>query len=276
MKTGLRRLLIFGPPVMLGAINLMHPMVTSPVYPKVERHLRLWMNLHVANLLLFPLFGLAAYCLVKVASNRAANISKVAIGLFIPLYAAFDALAGLGTGTLVMEARRLQGDQLDFASKLIDGYWDSGLLVALAAAGSIAWLIGILAAAVAFTIPERRPLVATTAFALFVVTGWARGSIFQTADGMTIRSVWWLVTLGSSILMFLIGKPRVPGALLTLAGILFGAMHVPPTGPLGVACFIGAAAYLELHWRGDETKLFAGEDDQHSTRQRLGARSSVT
>jgi hypothetical protein len=74
----------------------------------------------------------------------------------------------------------------------------------------------MLAAAVAFTIPERRPLVATTAFALFVVTGWARGSIFQNADGMTIRSAWWLVTLGIGILMFLIGKPRVPGALLTL------------------------------------------------------------
>jgi len=47
----------------------------------------LWMNLHVANLLLFPLFGLAAFYLVKDTSNRAATISKIAIGLFIPLYA---------------------------------------------------------------------------------------------------------------------------------------------------------------------------------------------
>ena len=49
--------------------------------------------------------------------------------------------------------------------------------------------------------------------------------------------------------MFVAGKPRVPAALLTLAGVLFSASHAPPTGPLAMACFLGAAVYVELVMR---------------------------
>jgi len=41
----------------------------------------------------------------------------------------------------------------------------------------------------------------------------------------------------------------VPGALLVLAGALFGAQHVPPVGPLGALCFLGAAVAIEVEAR---------------------------
>jgi hypothetical protein len=46
--------------------------------------------------------------------------------------------------------------------------------------------------------------------------------------------------------MFLVSRPRIPAALLVLAGALFGALHPPPTGPLGAICFLAAAAYWEF------------------------------
>jgi hypothetical protein len=41
-------------------------------------------------------------------------------------------------------------------------------------------------------------------------------------------------------------RPRAPAVLLGLAAGLFGAQHVPPTGPLGLLCLAAAAAYVEL------------------------------
>ena len=72
----------------------------------------------------------------------------------------------------------------------------------------------------------------------------------MSADGGTISLEWWLFLIGIGLTMFIAGKPRVPSTLLTLAGALFGAAHPMPTGPLGLACFLGAAVYIEF-WRRD-------------------------
>jgi len=67
---------------------------------------------------------------------------------------------------------------------------------------------------------------------------------------MSATPAWWLATLASGVVMLVIAKPRVATALLTLAALLFGAAHVPPTGPLGALCFLGAALLLELGLAG--------------------------
>jgi len=107
MQKTLRRLALFVPPVLIVAFELAHPIVLPPIYPAVLHHLPWWLYLHVANLALFPLFGLAAYLLVRDVSNRAAAWSRVAIAVYVPLYACFDALVGVGTGILVQNASGL-------------------------------------------------------------------------------------------------------------------------------------------------------------------------
>jgi len=102
---------------------------------------------------------------------------------------------------------------------------------------------------VAFTIPRRRRLVAVLSLIIFFIIGWARANLMS-ADGGTISLEWWLFLIGIGLTMFIAGKPRVPSTLLTLAGALFGAAHPMPTGPLGLACFLGAAVYIEF-WRRD-------------------------
>jgi hypothetical protein len=246
MPERLRQILLLGPPLLVGAVNLTHPVIPSPVYAGVFHHLDWWLKLHIINLVLFPLFGLSAYLLLQGIHNLAAVGSRVAIAVFIPIYAAFDALMGIGTGTLVQLSVKLPPDQVAFVTPLINAFYDSATLYALAATGSIAWVIAMLAAAVAFTTPDRRRLVAVFALISFPVGGWARTNLFLARDGVTITSAWWMVTIGVGLVMFLIGKPRATGALLPLSGALFGALHVTPTGPLGAACFLGAALYVEF------------------------------
>ena len=242
----LRRLLLFGAPTLVAVVNLTHPVIPSPVYSGVLHHLDWWLTLHVLNLVLFPMLGLAAYALVSDLNGVAATLSKVAIIVFIPVYAGFDALMGIGTGLLVQLSRQLPPASVAVVAPVINAFYDSPLLYNIAAAGSIAWIIATLAATVAFTARERRRLVAVVAVLSFPIGGWARQNLFLAADGVTITPAWWLVTAVTGLVMLAIGKPRVIGALLTLAGVLFGALHVTPTGPLGAACFLIAALYIEL------------------------------
>jgi len=65
MRKTWRRLALFVPPVLIVVFELAHPIVLPPIYPAVLHHLPWWLYLHVANLALFPLFGLAAYLLVS-------------------------------------------------------------------------------------------------------------------------------------------------------------------------------------------------------------------
>jgi hypothetical protein len=95
-------------------------------------------------------------------------------------------------------------------------------------------------------LPERRRFASIIAVIIFLVGGWARTNIFLATDGMTVTVAWWLVTIGMAVAMFLVCKPRIPTAFLVLAGALFGAQHLPPTGPPGVLCFLIAAAFLEF------------------------------
>ena len=133
-----------------------------------------------------------------------------------------------------------------YTQRFFDRYWSSGIINGLAVAGSIGWVIALLSAAVAATAPERRRLAAIAAVVIFVAGGWARTHLFTGAGGMSATPAWWLTTLASGLVMLVIAKPGVVTALLTLAALLFGAAHVPPTGPLGALCFLAAAVLLEL------------------------------
>jgi hypothetical protein len=245
MPDHLRRIVLFVVPLLVGTLNLAHPMVRVPVYDGILRHLDWWITLHILNLAGFPLLGLAAYLLVKDVNNAGATVAKIAIAIFVPVYTAFDALAGVGTGTLVQQISCLSPEQSTTFKPTVDAFWNSAPLTASAIVGSIAWVIATLSTAVALTVAARRKMVTGLAVVVFFVGGWAR-STFVSPDGSTIGLPWWLIIVGMGLAMFLAGNPRVPGALLTLAGALFSASHAPPTGPLAMACFLGAVVYLEL------------------------------
>jgi len=240
----LRRSIVFGGPSLVGLVNLAHPLIRPPIFRAVTQHLPWWTTLHLLNLLLFPILGLAAYLLIKDVQGIAALLSKIAIVIFIPVYVAFDALAGVGTGILVGQGRAFSPANLPAIESLIDSYWTSPVISLIAATGSIAWVIAMLSASVAFADVTRRRFAAICALLVFVVGGWAQVYIFLPSVGGPIPLLWWLITFCEALAVFLVANPRIPATFLTLAALLFGASHVTPTGPIGMLCFLIAAIYL--------------------------------
>jgi hypothetical protein len=167
MPTWLRRILLLAPPILVAALNVAHPMARSPIYSGMVHHVDWWICLHLLNLVGFPLVGLAGYLLTQGIYHPAAIVSRVAVAVFIPIYAAFDALTGIGTGTLVRLVSRLAPDQSTTFEPILTAYWTSGTITAIAVIGSIAWTIAMLSAAVALTSPARRRPAALLSVTIF-------------------------------------------------------------------------------------------------------------
>jgi hypothetical protein len=236
-----RYIILFGGPLFVGAINLGHPIVSSGgVYQTVSPYVTWWLILHVLNLVGFALAGLAAYLILREERGLAATIGRIALAVFIPLYLGFDALIGLGTGTLVQYASQLPPDQLPEAKLAIEALWTSSLGTILATLGSSAWGISMFATAIALTERSRRPVVIVLSVLAFGLVGWG----VATASSGTL--LWWLAVAVAGLAVFSVARPRVPAALFVLAGILFGTTHVVPFGPLGMLCFAGGILWLEL------------------------------
>jgi hypothetical protein len=108
-----------------------------------------WLAVHVVGLALFPLVGVAVWWMLP-PSRMASRISRAGLALYIVLYAAFDAIAGIGSA--VVAEYRTGVPAADHP--VVDGIMWSLLGEAdptfyLAEVASYAWALGTGAAAVA-------------------------------------------------------------------------------------------------------------------------------
>ena len=87
-----------------------------------------WLVVHVLQLILFGLMGLAAYLLVGEARGVAATVSGVSIGVFV----VFDTLAGIATGILVQSASSLTAGEQVGVEKATQALFDAAEIVSLA------------------------------------------------------------------------------------------------------------------------------------------------
>ena len=181
------------------------PMARSPIYRGMVHHVDWWICLHLINLVGFPFVGLAGYLLTQGIYHPAAIVSRVAVAVFIPIYAAFDALIGIGTGTLVCLVSRLAPDESTTFEPILTAYWTSGTITAVAVTGSIAWTIAMLSAAVALTSPARLRPAALLSVIIFFVTGWARTNLMS-PDGSTISQAWWFVLVAIGLATLIVAK----------------------------------------------------------------------
>jgi hypothetical protein len=164
-------------------------------------------------------------------------------------------MVGIGTGTLVQSARTLPPEQLAIVEPVIQAYWDSGTANALATLGSAAWGIGLLALAVAMTPQGRGRRLAVTALAVvgFALVGWG------VAAAQSGTPLWWAAVALIALAVLALNRFRPAAMLLALAAMLFGTTHVVPYGPLGAACFLAAALWLQFEVRrvpADDTRQF--------------------
>jgi hypothetical protein len=160
-------------PLALAIVELFHP---HP-HDLLDIDLPRWMAVHYAQIALFPLAAVAECVLLAGMSGAAAAVCRVAMFVFAVSYVAFDTAAGVVTGVLVRAAHA--GGSPDIWRPPIQAIWGHAVIggssdgmPALAVAGTMAWLVGTMAAAAACRRAGRSWLATVSlivsAFGLFV------------------------------------------------------------------------------------------------------------
>jgi hypothetical protein len=98
----MRRPIVFGVPFILGILELGHPALlpSDDIAATIVPIATWWTVLHVLQVPLFALLGVAVWLLVRDLDGRPATISRYAISLFIVVYPAFDAAVGIASGVI--------------------------------------------------------------------------------------------------------------------------------------------------------------------------------
>jgi hypothetical protein len=151
-----RRLLLFGVPLAVAALGLIHPgSITNPapdggtIFRQLQDQADLFIGVHLVQLVVFGLLALVVWCLIDGLEGWVATVSRVALLVFVVVYTALDSVAGIAVGVLVREGHGLQAQEQSGANSLIEAYqdsWITGELNVLGGLGSLAWLIALLAA----------------------------------------------------------------------------------------------------------------------------------
>jgi hypothetical protein len=161
--------LTIGVPLAWAVLLWFHPDVDPDhVYAALREHAVAYQIVHVGTLVFIGLMGLALYLLVRDLPGRAARISRLAIGPFVVFYAAWESVIGLAIGALVQHANDAPVRQRPAAADAIQSLGenaivgDAGVVVMV---GSLAWVVAVVAAAIAYR-QVGAPLLAAILLAL--------------------------------------------------------------------------------------------------------------
>jgi hypothetical protein len=149
VKPAGRRALVLGPPLVLGLLELGHPGVVpgAAIAITLAPIVTWWTLLHVAQVPLFALLGLAVALLVRGLDGRAARISRGAVAVFVVVYPAFDAAVGVGSGVMLGALGPPTAERLALIEPALQALFWGPVTGLLAVAGGIAWVVALIAAA---------------------------------------------------------------------------------------------------------------------------------
>jgi hypothetical protein len=91
--TALARAVVVGAPIALGVLAAIHPPTSSDAVPR-------WMVIHVLQVPLVALLGIAVLALLRGLDGRPAGVARLAVLPWVAAFAAFDGVAGLAEGAL--------------------------------------------------------------------------------------------------------------------------------------------------------------------------------
>jgi hypothetical protein len=143
----LARAVMLGAPILLGLLELGHPALLpgENIVQTLQPIAPWWTALHIAQIPLFALLGLAVALAVRDLPGAPAQISRRAIAVFVVVYPAFDAAVGVASGIMVQALGNAEA-----AGALEPGlqaiFWGP-ITGSLAIVGSVSWLIALIAAA---------------------------------------------------------------------------------------------------------------------------------
>lgn len=91
----LRRVVLFGPPLLYIVLGILHPMED----PVLGDPTGLFIGLHFGQMFLIAGLAYSLWLLVEGLESRAATVTRALSLPFVVLYTTLDAIAGLGMGT---------------------------------------------------------------------------------------------------------------------------------------------------------------------------------
>jgi hypothetical protein len=148
-----RRLGLFaGVPACWVVVALVHPMVQADaIYEGLRHDVGLWVGVHVAQLVLATGLGAALWLAVRGRSGPAATLTRLAVPVYLVFFAAFDSVAGIGSGLALHHAESLTGGEragaIGTAEYLLDNRW-AGDMSALWSVAQVALVVAVLGTAV--------------------------------------------------------------------------------------------------------------------------------
>jgi len=141
------------------------------IYAGLKDEVTTWQIVHAGTLIFIGLMGLALYLLVRDLPGRAAAISRLAVGPFVLLYGAYEAVIGLATGALVQHANGLSPGERPAVSDAIQSLQDNVIIGdpgVVGGLGVLAWLTAVIAAAIAYR-RARAPALASVLLGLSAI-----------------------------------------------------------------------------------------------------------
>ena len=150
IRTRLPKLLVPATAIVLAGVLLLHPQFDGGVYEGLSDQVDRWIGVHIALAIGAGLMAVAAYTLIDGLPGRSATVSRVALTVFPVFFIAWEATLGIGTGLMVDQANGLAAADRGPTADAIQGYFDSPVLLGLSAVGNGAWIVAMIAAALAF------------------------------------------------------------------------------------------------------------------------------
>jgi hypothetical protein len=163
---------LIGVPLAWAVLLWFHPSVAADdVYGSLRDEVVTYQVVHIGTLVFIGLMGLAVYLLVRDLPGRAASISRVAAGVFVLFYGAWETVIGLATGALVQHANDVPADERPVVSDAIQSLQENVVVGESSFAmgiGGLAWVVAVIAAAVAYR-RAGAPVVVTVLLGLSAV-----------------------------------------------------------------------------------------------------------
>lgn len=184
-------------PLVLAIVEVFHPHPTD----LLKLPLPVWLCVHFAQIVLFPLAALSVVALIRGRRGIAALVCRVAMFVFAISFTAFDTAAGVVTGILVKVARRSdapeawrQPIEALWNYPFMGGGWALDHIPSLAEIGSVSLPVGTFAAAAVLKRAGRAwsPVILLAisglGIALFDTHAWPGGPL--TFGGIALAGGW--------------------------------------------------------------------------------------
>jgi hypothetical protein len=143
------RSLLKGSVLYLAALSYFVIGIVHPIELNIGDDPDLYIVIHVVQL--FSIWGIALglWFLTEGIENRAATIARAAILPYAVFYSAFDAIAGIATGLVVLESNGMSLADQETMKRFMDGLMDTAFGYALYFGSGLTWLVAAGAAGLA-------------------------------------------------------------------------------------------------------------------------------